>query len=174
MLPRLPGGLWDLGTPQEAVPAQGGAMAVPGQGAVPSLRSWWGNKQSWGKSHLPTLTGALQPHGNSPPACDYPSSSWWLFVPMTPAGDRLGSGRARREPPNVFPHWHWFCGDLHLGESTSKNVVFAPILDDGFVPKHLRGWSRRTQCVRNAQERTQTSCFLANKLFGLIRTFFLS
>lgn len=53
--------------------------------------SWWDNTQTWGKSHLPPLTGALQPHGNSPPACDYPSSSWRLFVPMPPTGDRLDS-----------------------------------------------------------------------------------
>lgn len=86
----------------------------------------------------------------------------------------LSSHRARKELLSVFPLWHWFCGDLHLGESTSKNMEFAPILNDGFVPKHIQGWFRGTQSVRNAQERTQTSYFLENKLFDLIRTSFLS
>ena len=39
--------------------------------------------------------------------------------------------RARKKLPNVFPHWHWFPGDLHLGERTSRNVVFAPFQGEG-------------------------------------------
>lgn len=109
--------------------------------------SWWDNTQFWRNSHLPTLTGALQPHGNLPPACDYP---WQLFVPMPPAGDGLDATvvwLGKNHP--MFSHTGiGFVGNLHLDKSTSKNIVFAPILDDGFVPKHLRGQSRRTQSVK--------------------------
>lgn len=87
----------------------------------------------------PPSLGSCWPHGNSPPACGHPSSSRWLFVPMPPAGDRLDTtvSGTDKKLPNVFLHWYWFSVDFHLWEKTSRNMVFAPFQDEGFVPRYL-------------------------------------
>lgn len=87
----------------------------------------------------PPSLGSCWPHGNSPPACGHPSSSRQLFVPMPPAGDRLDTtvSGIDKKLPNVFLHWHRFSVDFHLGEKTSRNMVFAPFQDEGFVPRYL-------------------------------------
>lgn len=131
LLLRLPGGLWGLGTPQDADPPQGLSNGCAGTGSSALGHSWWDNTQSWGKSHLPTLTGAcspmathLQPVTTLAALCSH-ATNWGQ------------AGHSRVWLGKNYPHWHWLWGDLHLDESTSRKMVFAPILDDGLVPKYL-------------------------------------